>query len=568
MPAPPKNLPPRKPTTSPNAPNKEQLAFKEAIGLHQRGRLQEAKAICEALLRTNPKNSDALYMLGGIAYQTQDYEGSARLMSAAIALNPQHFFLHHNHGIALEKLKQFDAALASFDEAIRLQPNFCEAHFSRANVLHELEQWDAAVRGYDQAIRLRPDFADAYSNRGNTLQKLQQWDAAIASLHQAISLKPDFAQAHCNLGNLLQETKQSEAALACYDHAIRLQPDLADAHYNRGNALVELTQIAAAVSSFDEAIRLKPDYPRAHMDKSFALLLGGNFAQGWPCYEWRWKIKESEKSRRNFDAPLWLGDASLQGKTILLYSEQGLGDTIQFIRYAKMVAAQGAHVICEVPKALLAVLQGVEGVHAWVEKGAALPPFDFHCPLLSLPLAFNTELATIPHSPAYLHSDPHKLLQWQRTLGPQTRPRVGLVWSGSTHHTNDRNRSIELSYLLNYLPAGLEYISLQKEVRDIDKPSLEGYPQLKHFGHELHDFSDTAALCTLMDMVVCVDTSVAHLSGALGKKTWLLLSYRPDWRWLLDTNHSPWYPSVTLYRQNSDLQWHSVLEKIKLHLSL
>ena len=271
--------------------------------------------------------------------------------------------------------------------------------------------------------------------------------------------------------------------------------------------------------------------------------------------------------KRAFSQPLWLGQESLAGRTILLHSEQGMGDTIQFCRYAKLVSDLGARVILEVPKPLLGLLKQLSWVSEFVVDGSPLPAFEYHCPLLSLPLAFKTTVHSIPSPTAYLRADPGKLAYWTSKLGEKSTPRVGLVWSGRPEHTNDRNRSIGLATLLQYLPPGYQYVSLQKDVRDSDRPVLESRPDLLHFGHDLNDFADTAALCELMEVIISVDTSVAHLSGALGKPTWVLLPFSPDWRWLLDRDDSPWYPSVKLYRQPRVSDWDSVMKKVRAQLT-
>ncbi|PIT71198.1 hypothetical protein B9Z41_17075, partial [Limnohabitans sp. JirII-31] len=284
---------------------------------------------------------------------------------------------------------------------------------------------------------------------------------------------------------------------------------------------------------YDKAISLKPDYAGAHWNKSLELLALGQFKEGWKSYEWRWKHEDLGSKLPNFSQPQWLGVESLQGQTILLHSEQGLGDTIQFCRYAKLVKAQGARVVMEIPAALVPLLQGLEGVDELVQSRQALPAFDYHCPLLSLPLAFKTELSTIPSPEPYLRSDKAKVNQWRIKLGPKSKPRVGLVWSGSTQHKKDHNRSLRLDELIHYLPNSFDYVCLQKEIRAVDQETLK-QSRIQYFGDELKDFADTAALCELMDVVISVDTSVAHLSGALGRPTWVLLPYVPDWRWLLD----------------------------------
>ena len=280
---------------------------------------------------------------------------------------------------------------------------------------------------------------------------------------------------------------------------------------------------------------------------------------GFIDYEWRWKLEKNKLDQRIISKPLWLGKDSLKGKTILLHSEQGLGDSIQFCRYASLVKNLGAKVLLEIPEHLTHLLKNLDGVDILIEKGNSLPSFDYHCPLMSLPIAFNTELNSVPNSDAYLKASEAKIEIWSKLLGLKTKTRIGLVWSGNANHKNDRNRTISLQELVEILPTQLEFICLQKEIRINDKENLEN-SCIKHYEKQIIDFSDTAALCHLMDLVICVDTSAAHLAGAMGKPTWILLPYVPDWRWLLDRDDSPWYNSVKLYRQNEDRAWAPVLE--------
>lgn len=545
---------------------KAQTKLNEALALHQRGQLSQAQGLYEEILNTYPKQADCLHLLGVIAYQTRNHQRGLELISKAIALSPNDASFYSNQGLVLKELNLLDAAISSFDKAIALQPGYAEAYNNRGNVLKELKRLEDAIASYDQAIALKENNAEAYNNRGVTLQEMKRWDAAIESFGLAIASRADFAEAYSNRGIVFKELNQPERAIECYDKAIALKPGYAEAHSNRGNALKELKLLDAALSSYDHAIALKPDYAEAHWNKSLALLLGGELKKGWQEYEWRWQYDSFTSPRRKFAQPLWLGKESLIGKSILIHCEQGLGDTIQFCRYAARVAELGARVVMEVPGILAGLLKGLEGVDEWVVTGNDLPDFDFHCPLLSLPLAFATTLDNIPSAQAYLQAEPEKIKQWKNHLGPETRPRVGLAWSGRPDHKNDHNRSITLENLLPYLPSGLDYFSLQKEVRDTDLATLERQNLVKHYGDSLTDFTDTAALCALMDIVLCVDTSVAHLAGALGKPTWILLPFRPDWRWLLDRSDCPWYPSVHLYRQTNSRDWLGVFKQVREQL--
>ena len=330
----------------------------------------------------------------------------------------------------------------------------------------------------------------------------------------------------------------------------------------------ELKRLEEALSSYDKAISLQPDYAEAYWNSAICYLLAGNFTDGWPRYEWRWQSESMSKTAgvRNFSQPLWLGAESIKDQTILLYAEQGLGDTIQFSRYVKLVVKLGAKVILEVQPSLVKLLSDLEGISQIIVKGDKLPHFDCQCPLLSLPLAFKTEIKTIPSASQNIYSDIEKVAKWQAILGEKTKPRVGIVWSGSATHKNNHQRSLTLSKLITYLPSDYEYVSLQKEISDVDKEVLTKHIEIKHFGGDLKNFADTAALCELTDIVISIDTSVAHLAGTLGKTTWILLPYSPDWRWLLDRNDSPWYTSVKLYRQEKINDWDGVLVNIQSDL--
>jgi tetratricopeptide (TPR) repeat protein len=580
-----------------------QAEFRQGLALHQEGRLAQAQESCRQVLRIQPEHYDALHLLGVIAYQTGNPLQAVELIGRAIELNPNNATAYSNRGLALQGLKRPDEALDSYDRALELKPDFAEASSNRGNALKDLKRLDEALDSYDRALELKPDFAEACNNRGFALQELKRLDEALESYDRALMLKPDYAEAYTNRANALQELKRSDEALDSYDRAIKLNPDDAVAFYNRGLALQELKRLDEALDSYDRALKLKPDYAEAYSNRGLALkelkrldealdsydralklkpdfadghlnlalcrLLMGDFARGWEGYEWRWHSEQIEKQlgkKRNFTQPLWLGAESLQGKTILLHSDQGLGDALQFCRYAKLAGELGARVILEVPKPLMELLSNLEGVAQLVEKGGALPAFDYHCPLLSLPLAFGTDLNTIPSYNGYIASNPGKVADWRAKLGERTKPRIGLVWSGSTAHANDQNRSIALGDLVEHLPRQFQYVSLQKEVRDADYETLVSHPDILHFGERLNDFADTAALCELMDVVVSVDTSVAHLAGAMDKPVWILLPFIPDWHWLLDREESVWYSSARLFRQDRNGGWAGVLDKVRTEL--
>ena len=380
-----------------------------------------------------------------------------------------------------------------------------------------------------------------------------------------MAARPDYADALYNRGNALKLLKRYEESLASYDRAVALQPNHADAHNNRGQVLRELGRYNEALASYDRALALRPHHVMAHCNAAALRLLTGDFGRGWVHYEWRWLKKSVVPTKRNFSQPAWSGGDRLSGKTILIHSEQGLGDTIQFARYVPLIAAGGAQVIFEVQKPLQELMTGLAGAAKIAAKGGPLPQFDLHCPLLSLPLAFGTRLETIPSDNAYLRVPPRHLAEWQSRLSGARHPRIGLVWSGNPGHERDGERSIGLRALLpmlDTLSAAASFVSLQKDVRAEDAAILKERADIVDYGPALRDFSDTAALVSQLDLVISVDTSVAHLAGALGKPVWILLTYFPDWRWLLGRDDSPWYPTARLFRQNGTGTWDDVIVRL------
>jgi hypothetical protein len=352
--------------------------------------------------------------------------------------------------------------------------------------------------------------------------------------------------------------------LANCDKALALNPQFADAYNNRGITLYRLQRFSEALADFEKAIALKPAYAEALYNKGFLKLLLGEFEEGWKLHEWRWK-KSDYPSPRALGKPLWLGEESVAGKTILVHAEQGFGDVILFSRYAGAVERLGAKIILEVPKPLVALLGTMKGSHTLVAQGSAMPAFDFHCPMMSLPLALKTTPETIPKTP-YIFTDKENLTKWRERLGTKSRPRIGLAWSGSPTNPNDANRSMPASLLAPLLHHDVEYHAIQKEFRPQDAEFLKESPIITH-ADELHDFLDTASLISEMDLVLSVDTSVAHIPGALDKKLWLLLPWVADFRWMTQREDSPWYPSARLFRQPRFDDWGSVIAKVSTELA-
>lgn len=507
-----------------------ETSFPDAVRLYQEGRSDEAEATCAAVLHREPRHSGALLLAALLALQRGDAARAADLTSQAIALNPNDAQAFNVLSAAQIKLREYKNAEINAARAAALKPALVDAHCNRATALNELKRYTEALESWDRALALKSDLLAAHIARADVLEALGRHQEALPSFNRAIAIAPSAR------------------------------------HYNaRAVAQANAGVLDAALKDYDAAIACEPDFAPAHMNRGVALLQLGRLKEGWQGYEWRWRNPHLTLPDRAFAQPQWAGE-DIAGKTILLHNEQGFGDALQFCRYIPLVAARGARVVLEVQKSLVSLLAPFEGVAEIVTRGAALPAFDVHCPLLSLPHAFGTTLESIPAKPRYISPDSAKVAKWRALLSASTRPRIGLAWSGNPAQSNDANRSIPLAGFLAALPEGFDYVSLQKDVNAADKSVLLSRPDIHHFGAELADFSETAALTELMDEVVTVCTSAAHLAGALGKSTRVLLCFNPCWRWLLGRDDSPWYPSLRLYRQDRPRDWAPVLERVRRDL--
>jgi tetratricopeptide repeat protein len=428
------------------------------------------------------------------------------------------------------------------------------AHFA-ANRLDEAERIaNALVQTQPRSFHVRHLLAALAARRG-------RWEECIAASTAALSLQPGHPEALSNRGAALRMLGRIEAALADYDQALRGAPNAAELHNNRGVALAALNRHAEAIAAYTRALELKPAYERARFNRAMSRLVTGDFEAGWRDHESRWSGSEMHQGPRVLPGRAWDGREDVRGRTLLLYAEQGLGDAIQFARYATLAHERGARVLLEVHPPLAALLAGVEGVDQVVALGQPLPPFDLHCALMSLPLAFGTRLESIPARIPYIAAPPMHAARWRERLGAKDRPRVGLAWSGSRTLRNDANRSIALARLAPLARSGVALVAVQKDIREADRDALRELG-IASFADELHDFRDTAALVEALDLVVSVDTSAAHLAGAMGKPLWVLLPFSPDWRWLLDRDASPWYPTARLFRQPRIGDWDAVIERV------
>lgn len=582
------------------SPVRGDAIWRQAWDAYQHGHYARAVTLLDTLLSLEPTRADAWHVRGMALHQSGQAQAALHSLDQALQHMPHDAALHSNRGLVLRALRGAEAALPAYDQALQLKPDFAQALSNRGNALRDLHRPEAALADYQQALRCNPHYVHAMHGCGLAWGDLGQWEQACQWLERAAQTQPDFVTAYLDWGNALRELDRFEQALARYDQALTLQPGYAQAWSNRGVVLKQLGRLSEARISYQRALEIKPHFvdalvncatllkdtgqidqaigmnlqalqldaqsAGAHLNLAICYLLQGNFSQGLAHYEWRWKTPQMQDGQRNFTQPLWLGQADIRGQTILLHAEQGLGDTLQFCRYAAMLADRGARVVMEVQAPLLRLLQGLPGVHQWVVRGAALPAFDWHCPLLSLPLALGTQLHNIPATPAYLQASAALVSTWQQRLGPRTIPRVGLVWSGRAEHKNDANRSMAFATVRALMMPGVEVHCLQKEIRPSDVAALASVPQVQLWSDALHDFAETAALVQCMDWVISADTSVAHVAAALGKPVWMLVPFNPDWRWMLERTDSPWYPGMRLFRQTRWADWTETLETVRVAL--
>lgn len=504
--------------------------------------------------------SDTLHQQAIEAYNARQPKQAAALLRQAVAHRPDNPHLHISLGLALIESGQPGDALDSLDAALRLAPDMAVAHYQRGRALNALHRLDDAMAAAEEALRLAPGTPEVLNLRGNLWARRGQTDRALADYRSAIDHAPDHEISHYNLGTTLQAEQDFEAALAAYDKALALSPHFVEALSNKGNTLRELGRPAEAQACYEAALALQPDHASVRWNLSLALLQQGQYARGWTLYENRW---HADPSMARMPGQRWYGAHLLRGRSLLLFGEQGLGDKIQFYRYLPWLAALGAQVIVQTPAALRTLVQRLPGVVRVIDLDEPLPEVDFHCPLLSLPLAFHTEVRSIPfsHEP-YLHADPDKVAEWQTRLEPARGLRVGLVARGNPNNPRDRRRSIALSALIDALPDTLDYVLLHDQPHDDDAEALQRAPWVRKVYGQLHDLDDTAALCQLLDVIISVDTGVAHLSAALGRPTWILLAQAPDWRWLGTTEISAWYGSARLVRQQHAGDWTPVLARV------
>ena len=568
-------------------------SFNSAFRLQQEGRLIEAETLYRAVLDVAPEHPGSHHLLGLVEHQLGRHDAALASIKRAIALNEGEPNYHNNLGTVYRTLGKLDEAIACYrhavgqkpdfaaafnnlgiallqkgelgqaqralERALEAKPDYAGAWFNLGNVLAARDEHAKAVEHYRQALALDPAHIDALNNLGGALTELGAGDEAMSCYQRVLALQPGNAAAHNNFGRVLAQRDEPGAAIAHFRDAIALQPRAIDPHINLGNVLLEQGDARAAHHSYERALAINPAHDSAHWNDGLALLLQGDLAEGFR--RWRWNVAASKR----FPAPEWRGEA-LNGATVLIHAEQGFGDAIHFARYIPLVAARGGRVIFEAPVELHRLFANIDGVEQVVAFGDPLPDFAWQCPLLSLPLAFATTLRNVPNTVPYLSADPDSVAEWRRRIaGPALK--VGLVWAGRPEHKRDRHRSMTLAELapLAAIP-NVAFYALQKGAAVGEAELAPEGMRLEILSPLLGDFADTAAAIMALDLVISVDTSVAHLAGALGKPVWILNAYAPDWRWLEKRNDSPWYPTAELFRQDASRRWAPVVVDVAAEL--
>ena len=528
--------------------------------LREAGRQDEAAACYQRALDFRPDLVDTLYNLGNLCQDLGRPEQAVGYFRRAAVLRPASVEILNNLGTALHAAGQLDEAISRYQQALTLRPGAVETLANYAGALLDRGELGRAAEQYQRARAQQPDHVNALIGLGVVFRDQGKIDAAITHFERALGLAPGRADAHNNLAVAFEATGDLFNAIAHYEQALALAPNQAEVHNNLGNVLEHEGRLDEAMACYERALALKPDYPEAHYNRSLLLLLLGDFARGWAEYEWRWRCKGNPE-RGYPTRPQWSGEA-LSGKTILIQTEQGFGDSFQFLRYVPIVAARGAKVVLAVPGPLLRLAEALPGVKGVVTENDPLPDFDFFCPLLSLPGIFETSVETIPAAVPYLSPPRETAAAWETRLAAETGLKVGLVWSGNPANRMNRRRSIPLAALqpLWRIPR-VRWYSLQ-----VGSPNEEiiraPHQPIVDFSPLLTDFAETAAAIRHLDLVISVETAVAHLAGALGQKVWVPLTTVPAWRWLLGRDDSPWYPTMRLFRQAAPGDWIPVVDAL------
>jgi len=544
-----------------------QLMFEQALHAFQGGYVDRADSLLTKIISLDKKNPNVLHLLGLIRASQGNFKEAVDLLTEAAKIDPCDGFIQYNLAKALVDSGQILESLPHHIKAVELMPNNPDAWINYGKTVSSLKRYEEAIGHYDRALSLNQDYLEAWINKGIALHELKRYEEANAHYDRALELSPDYVEAWTNKGISLKELKRYEEALASYNKAIALKHDCHEAWSNQGVTLSELKHYEDALASFDKAIEIKSNYYDAYWNKALTQLVTGNFKDGWKNYEYRWKKTKADPMRhQHFQTLTNLNGIS--GKKVLVWSEQGYGDTIQFSRYIEKLIELEADVIFEVQEPLKALFKQSFARAKIINQDEAFSCIDFQIPLISLPLLFCTNIENIPSKKSYIKVNKEKLIYWKKKLNIEYKKiNIGIACSGNINNINDKNRSIDLKFFEQIENQASLFI-IQKELRKNDYDFLNKNKKIKFLGEEINSFNDSAAIIEIMDLVITVDTSLAHLSSAIGKPTFILLPWSPEWRWLIDRNDSPWYPTATMFRQPNLGDWEAVIKKIVLQLNL
>lgn len=539
--------------------------YRQGLDYQRAGDLRQAEESFRAALRVDRKDARAWQALGRLCEGQQRWAEAAACYQQTIDLRPGDSQAYFHLGSTMLAQGKCTEAEAAFRRCLERHADHVEALVNLGCALGEQQRHDDARGCYERAAQIRPDQPEIHHNLGSALRELGRLEEAVSAYRRALALRPDYAKAHVNLGIALVGLGALDEAVKVLRRGVELRPDMAEAHASLGAALSARGELDEALAEFDRALALNPDYVEPRWNQALLWLLRGDFARGWPAYEVRWKCKHRPPLPAVPQAH-WDG-TPLEGRTILLHAEQGLGDTLQFIRYAPLVGARGGRVVVQCQAPLVRLLSRCRGIDQLVGRGEPLPDFDVHAPLLSLPRLLGTTSETIPADVPYLHADPELVADWRQALAPVRGFRVGIAWQGSVRNAWDRHRSVGLA---DFEPLAridsVHLISLQKGPGSEQVRDLGGRFPVVSLSEQIDStagaFMDTAAIIRNLDLVISVDTSVAHLAGGLGAPAWIALPYTPDWRWQLGRDDSPWYPSVRLFRQSAPGDWDAVFTRM------
>ena len=539
---------------------KIQVLLALALREYHAERMAEVERLCLQILTFDVRHADGLYLLGMAGFKTKRYEMAERMIRRAIAANPHHAFYHSNLGNALKAQNKLDEAVPCYERAIEIKPDHEEACYNLANTLLTQKKLDEAVALYQRALKIKPGYVDALCNLGTAYRQQKRLTEAIDCFERALLLAPEHPDLCCNLGDALHAQGKVDEAIGWYQRTLKLNPEHSKACNCLCNAFFDKGDLIESTAWCERALALEPDFGDARMNQCLLQLLQGDYLNGWRNYEVRWKVYTPRTSPQ----PRWLG-APLRGARVLLHAELGLGDSLQFLRYVPLVQAAGGKVMLDLPAKLHRLARGLPGVLALVNTGEPLPYFDCHCPLMSLPLALGTTLQTVPAQVPYLSAPPEALAAAAALPWPASGLKVGLAWTGNPDHPKNRFRSVPLELLepLFNLP-GVHFFSLQMGPAAAELAARK--LPITDLAPVTGDMADTAAQMANLDLIVTIDTSMAHLAGALARPVWVLLGYSPDWRWLMDREDSPWYPTARLFRQPRDGDWRPVIDRVRTAL--